>query len=127
MTNTIKLILIAALLGGCAPRIATVAPPQPPKPELGAQDEVGVRTQKEQADRCERTSDAAWWLRTTSGAMVVAAGAEGAGAIPVDDPDVARGLAIGAGITAGTAAVLGYWGQSLEKRYADECVEGDHQ
>ena len=123
MSNTIKLIIVAALLSGCAPRLATVAPPQSPAPELGAPPgDIGVRTPEEQADRCERTSDAAWWLRTTSGAMVVAAGAEGAGAVPVDDPDVVRGLAIGAGITAGTAAVLGYWGNALEQRYAQECT-----
>lgn len=116
-------LLVAIGLGGCAPRLATVAPPQSPAPELGAPPgDIGVRTPEEQADRCERTSDAAWWLRTISGGMVVAAGAEGAGAVPVDDRDVQRGLALGAGITAGTAAVLVYWGNALEQRYAEECT-----
>jgi hypothetical protein len=123
MTNTIKLILVAALLSGCATHLATLAPPEVAAPAGGTSaSDVGVRSPEEQADRCERTSDAVWWMRTISGSMMVAAGAEGVGVVPVKDDKAEEALAVGAGITAGTAAVLGFWGQSLEQRYQRECT-----
>jgi len=112
-TTSVLFVAIAALLiGGCAPTLATSA-----SRSVGA-SLPGTRTTED----CKRIS--AWESGLRYGAVAGAAVAGGAGltAIPVEDPDARRDLAIAAGSTAVVAGVAEVVRAELASDYVEGCV-----
>jgi len=111
MQNTIKLVLAAALLTACAPSLASVSA-EPPSSELGAVPD---------ADHCRKLSRAESALRYVVAGSAAAAAGSGLGAIPVDDPDAQRALAISAAGLGATAAISEAVRAQLAADYARDC------
>lgn len=95
MRNTIKLVLTAALLGGCAPSLQAVSA-EPPSRELGAAPD---------ADHCRKLSRAESALRYAIKGSAAAASGAGLGAIPIDNRD-AQAVMIGTAAGLGAAAAI---------------------
>lgn len=111
MQNTIKLILTAALIGGCAPSLASVSA-EPPSRELGAAPD---------ADHCRKLSRAESALRYVTVGSAAAASGAGIGAIPVDDPEAQRALAITAAGFGAAAVISETVRAELAADYARDC------
>jgi hypothetical protein len=111
MTNTIRLILVATFLSGCAPSLAKVSA-EPPSREVGATPD---------ADHCQKLSRAESALRYVVAGSAAAAAGSGLGAIPVDDRDAQRALAISAAGLGATAAISEAVRAQLAADYAREC------
>jgi len=109
-TTTVLFIALAALLlGGCAPTLASSS--------AGA-SLSGAKS----PETCKRLSS--WESGLRYGAVAGAAVAGGAGltAIPVEDPDARRNLAIAAGSTAVVAGVAEVVRAELASDYVEGCV-----
>lgn len=105
-------LLVALALGGCAPSLAASA---------AAQDASGSLPGAKAPETCKRLS--AWESGLRYGAVAGAAVAGGAGltAIPVEDPDARRSLAIAAGSTAVVAGVAEVVRAELASDYVEGC------
>jgi hypothetical protein len=112
--NTIKLVLVAALLSGCAPSLASVQASTPPS-------EYGAEQSPEDAQRCHRLSRAESIMRYTVAGAGAAAAGTGLGSIPVQSNEARTGLVIAAASAGATAAITEAIRAEIAADYQRDC------
>lgn len=107
------LLLVASLLGGCAPSLAHSAATTPDATVAAVGSPDGL-------ERCERLSRAEFWLRVGTVGSAALAGGSGLSTIPADE-DAAPVLATTAAGFGVAAVVLESERAVLAARYVEEC------
>jgi hypothetical protein len=120
MQNTIKLVLVAAMLGGCAPTLAessAISANAPEPGELGYDASAYQRSEQS----CRKLSNWEKGLRYTTVGASAMAGGTGIGSLPIDDREVQGGMLV----TAAGFGVVGVVSEAvraeLSADYIEEC------